>query len=270
MAQQRYIIDARSTKVGVYKTGDYPDFADTPVVVFTKGTYRLSVNGEVITVSSEAGETIFPAFSLIDDIYQAGGASPITMPTTWAEWYALVEGWFSVLAQFSVTTGDVNVDTSGLATETTLAEAVSKMDAVLTEVGYTTDAASNTQNEVTNLNAKFAGLLPFKLISAASTNATVIKAVPGKLGTLTILCTGAAVRYAKLYNKGTAPTVGTDVPVLTIPIPAATTGAGFSITFPNGGLSFATGIGIALTTGSADNDTNAVSAGEVIVAATYY
>jgi hypothetical protein len=120
------------------------------------------------------------------------------------------------------------------------------------------------------LASAFGGLSPFKLISAATTNATVIKSSSGRVATITAICTGSTVRYLKLYNKATAPTVGTDVPVLTIPIPAATAGAGFSITFPNGGLSFATGIGCALTTGSADNDTNAVAAGEIIIAASFY
>lgn len=31
----------------------------------------------------------------------------------------------------------------------------------------------------------------------------------------------AAARYLKLYNKASAPTVGTDTPVLTIPLPPA-------------------------------------------------
>lgn len=96
--------------------------------------------------------------------------------------------------------------------------------------------------------------------SAATTNATVVKGSAGTLYGITATNTNAATRYLKLYNKATAPTVGTDVPVITIAIPA--TG---SVALPIGpmGHRFATGIGLATTTGAADSDTAAVAANEV-------
>ena len=69
-----------------------------------------------------------------------------------------------------------------------------------------------------------------------------------------------AVRYLKFYNKATAPTVGTDTPVLTI---ALAPSAAFNITFPMGRY-FATGIGYGLSTGSADNDTGALTAADIV------
>lgn len=112
------------------------------------------------------------------------------------------------------------------------------------------------------------GWTPARLLSAASTNATSLKASAGQIGFIYAVNLNAAVRYLKLYNKASAPTVGTDVPVATLPIPASATGAGFIVGIP-GGLNFTTGIAYALTTGVADADTGAVAANEIILAFGY-
>jgi hypothetical protein len=108
------------------------------------------------------------------------------------------------------------------------------------------------------------GWSPARLISAASTNATSLKASDGQLGFIWAVNLNAAVRYLKLYNKASAPTVGTDTPIATLPIPASTTGAGFVLPIP-GGVNFSTGIAYALTTGAADSDTGAVAANEIFL-----
>ncbi len=105
---------------------------------------------------------------------------------------------------------------------------------------------------------------PARLISAASTNATSVKASPGAVGFIYVVNLNAAVRYLKLYNKASAPTVGSDTPIATLPIPASATGAGFMLPIP-GGVAFTTGIALALTTGAADADTGAVAANEIFV-----
>lgn len=97
--------------------------------------------------------------------------------------------------------------------------------------------------------------------SANSTNATAGKASAGDLHVISCQNTNAAVRYLKLYNKASAPTVGTDTPIMTIALTATST---FELSFPNGGLYFSTGIAYALTTGSADADTGAVGAGDIL------
>jgi hypothetical protein len=112
-----------------------------------------------------------------------------------------------------------------------------------------------------NLNG---GWTPYKLISANTTNAQSVKASAGSIGFAHVGNNGATVAYLKLYNKASAPTVGTDVPVQTYMIPGATTGAGFTLPIP-AGLSFATGIAIAVTGGAADADTTAVATGQVAV-----
>jgi hypothetical protein len=75
------------------------------------------------------------------------------------------------------------------------------------------------------------------------------------------------VAYVKLYNKATAPTVGTDIPEMILPVPAAVSGVP-GVANPNigfHGLRFALGLGIAITGAAVHTDTTAVAAGQVKV-----
>jgi hypothetical protein len=102
--------------------------------------------------------------------------------------------------------------------------------------------------------------------SAATTNATSIKASAGTLYNSIISNTGASTRYVKFYNKASAPTVGTDVPVITIAIPTnGTVQANMGVL----GHRFATGIALAITGGATDADTTVVGANEVKVLTSY-
>ena len=102
--------------------------------------------------------------------------------------------------------------------------------------------------------------------SAATTNPVLVKGSAGTLFNITASNTGAAAAYLKLYNKATAPTVGTDVPVLTLQIPA---GGFVSPQFGTLGHRFALGIGIGITGAAADNDTTAIVAAQVKVLTSY-
>jgi hypothetical protein len=104
-------------------------------------------------------------------------------------------------------------------------------------------------------------LVNARIMSAANTNATSVKAAPGTLYGIHIGNTAAAAKYLKLYNKAGAPTVGTDVPVLTIPIPA---GGVRDINFGDIGLAFSLGIAYAITGAVADTDTTAVAVNDVV------
>lgn len=105
----------------------------------------------------------------------------------------------------------------------------------------------------------------YSQVTTASTNAAVIKGNPGNLMELTLANPGATAMYVKLYNKATAPTVGTDVPVVTIALPAS----GF--VNPNLGVlgkRFSAGIAIAVTAAAAATDTaNAIAGAQI--SATY-
>lgn len=108
------------------------------------------------------------------------------------------------------------------------------------------------------------GLSISRVISAATTNATSAKASAGQVYGYYVSNINASPRYLKLYNKASAPTVGTDTPVLTFLIPGNTAGVAGHVEFTNG-IAFATGIAFALTTGVADADTGAVAANELVV-----
>lgn len=108
---------------------------------------------------------------------------------------------------------------------------------------------------------------PYFVNSAASTNGALILTGTSSLHAFYATNTGASAAYVKLYNKATAPTVGTDVPEMIIPVPAAVSGVPGVASLPMGflGFRFALGLGIAITGAAADTDTTAVAAGQVKV-----
>jgi hypothetical protein len=108
------------------------------------------------------------------------------------------------------------------------------------------------------------GLTMSKTVSAASTNATSVKGSAGKVYAIQASNVNASARYLKLYNKATAPTVGSDTIVKTLIIPGNTAGAGTNIVFPTG-IEFTTGIAFALTTEATDAGTTGVAASEIVV-----
>lgn len=108
------------------------------------------------------------------------------------------------------------------------------------------------------------GLSSVKVVSAASTNATSVKAAPGKVHGWSATNVNAAVRYLKLYDKASAPTVGTDVPKLTIALQGGTTGTSNNFICDEG-IAFTTGIALALTTEATDAGSTAVSASEHVI-----
>lgn len=97
------------------------------------------------------------------------------------------------------------------------------------------------------------------IVSAATTNATVVKAGAGRVVGWSLANTNAAWRYVKLHNQTTTPTAGTGV-VRTIAIPPN----GVSIFTLEGGIAFATGIALTTVTGAADADATAVGANDII------
>lgn len=120
------------------------------------------------------------------------------------------------------------------------------------------------------LDPRTSGGLSFtSTISAASTNLTQVKATAGQVYGIFATNINAAVRYLKVYNAASADvTVGSTTAVLTLPIPASATGAGFFLKWEHG-LAFGTAISFALTTGVAANDTGAVAANELVVSFFY-
>lgn len=104
------------------------------------------------------------------------------------------------------------------------------------------------------------------LISAATTNATSVKTSAGVINDIMVSNASASAKYFKLYNKASAPTVGTDMPVKTILVPAGST---ICIGCGPFGIRLTTGIAYALTGGIAVADTTAVGLNELSVGISY-
>lgn len=99
-----------------------------------------------------------------------------------------------------------------------------------------------------------------RLVSAAgSNNATLVSDKRTKLWRVTGYNAAAAVRYIKLFNLRVLPAPGTDTPFVTISLAPS---AAFNIPFD--GLTFQTGLGYGLVTGSADSDNTAVTAADIV------
>lgn len=136
--------------------------------------------------------------------------------------------------------------------------------------GTVNDTSATNPMPVQVVTTTTGGATAFRLNGgAASTNATSVKASAGKLMSLCVVNTNASLRYLKFYNKASAPTVGTDTPVLTYAVPASTTGAGFVLHMPPDGIAFTTGIAYATTTAGGDSDTGAITAGDLYINGSY-
>lgn len=100
-----------------------------------------------------------------------------------------------------------------------------------------------------------------RLIAAGSTNATLVLARSGQVGGYYFFNSATYPVYIKLYDSATIPTAGAGVPLATLGVPA---GAAGNVSFA-GGILFSAGIGFTLTKLSADNDTTALVAGDLIL-----
>ena len=111
-----------------------------------------------------------------------------------------------------------------------------------------------TTKKIGNVGIESTGTPAYqKFISATTTNATAVSNAPAKMTILHLVNTGDGVRFFKLYNKASAPIVGTDVPLITVGISAVSSS---NFTLPAlVGIDFSIGISFAITLGAADNDT---------------
>lgn len=95
----------------------------------------------------------------------------------------------------------------------------------------------------------------FHLVTAASTNVNQLTTVPtgfdGMIGWATVTC------YLKLFDKASAPVLGTDTPAMTIMLPA---GVPQRIDFGVETCAFKNGLAIAVTLNPADADATVLAA----------
>jgi hypothetical protein len=100
----------------------------------------------------------------------------------------------------------------------------------------------------------------FHLVTASTTNATVIKASPGNVHGWYLYNSNSAARKVVFHNTTTTPTAGVSV-FFSIVLPAL---GGANVSFPNG-ISFSSGIAITTVTGLADNDATSVALNDLII-----
>jgi len=104
-------------------------------------------------------------------------------------------------------------------------------------------------------------------LSAASTNATVLKSAPASIGLITVFhISGGGVdnKFVKIYNKATTPTAS-DTPILTLVVHNNQTTA----IVPSIPLFLSEGLSYRMTANYADSDNTAVAAGELAINLAY-
>jgi hypothetical protein len=101
----------------------------------------------------------------------------------------------------------------------------------------------------------------FNVVSAASTNLSNQVAAAANLFEVSVSNPTATAAFVKFYNKATAPTLASDVPVLTLSVPAGSTQ---TVSFGQIGKRFASGISLAITGAAAATDATAAVAGVVV------
>lgn len=109
------------------------------------------------------------------------------------------------------------------------------------------------------------GLTQFRRTSTADANVVLVKAGSGRIYGYVFANTSATTRYVKLFNKATAPILGTDPPVRIIMVPAN----GIAAYHIGPGLPFSAGIGMAITADAADGSGASVSASDILVQIDY-
>lgn len=95
----------------------------------------------------------------------------------------------------------------------------------------------------------------FHLVTAATVNSNAIMAIPGQLNRLSGWATVSA--YLKIFDKATAPVLGTDIPVMTIQL---TANIPEYIDFALKPFILKKGLAIAITLNAADADATVLAA----------
>lgn len=130
----------------------------------------------------------------------------------------------------------------------------------LVSVGGPLPTGTNTIGKAIITGSTSMGMTIAKLLSAATTNATSLKASAGTLCGGTVSNNSAAVKFLHLYNKASAPTVGTDSPAFTILLPVGVTTL---VDLGPVGGSFATGIAYSITGAAGDLDATVTAVNDV-------
>lgn len=245
-------------------TGTFAVSGTVTANIGTAGTLALdtSVNGLLVsqgsTTSGEKGPLIQGAVTTAAPSYTTAQTSPLSLTTAGA---LRVDGSAVTQPVSGTVTANAGTGTFGVSGTVTANVGTTNglaLDATLTGGSQKSIPVAGTSG----------GATPYHLISAASTNATSVKGSAGQVYSVTAFNTNASARFLKLYDKATAPSVGTDTPVQTYLIPGNASGAGLTLALPVG-MGFSSGVALAITGAMPDSDTTAIGANDVCVALTY-
>lgn len=226
------------------------------------GDLIVSLDGESVAVTGTFYQATQPVSLATAPSTPVTNVGTFAVQATLAAETTKVIGTVNVAAAQSIavtqaTPGSLNATVVGngtFVTQSTLAAETTKV------IGTVNVSASQT---ITDVPAASGGLSKFHLVSAATTNATNLKASAGQVYAITAFNLNAAAMYLKFHNTAGTPTAGTGV-TDTYMIPGATTGAGLVINIDKG-IIFTTGIGITLVTGITDASAVAVAASEIVL-----
>lgn len=191
-----------------------------------------------------------------------GNVNSITTTTLQGAWVGGTSGAVAVRAIFtSYTSGSPTVTIRGIAAVpwTYIAPVGS---AINVNIGTGSIVAGTNLIGDVGLQARAnptGAALGSHLISAATTNATIVKSSGGRVLGWSYANTTALWVFVKLHNQGTLPIAGSGV-VRAIAIPPNGTNI-FSIP---AGIAFTAGVGLTTTTGAADSDATAVTANAIV------
>lgn len=208
--------------------GSAASAASLPVVIASdQGTVPVSAQGNIAAGVTDAGNPV-----------AVGGIANNAAPTAVATgqrvkaWFSLNGAQASFLASASgvpFTAGNPSNDGVNAATSFVL---------FTSTFSYNWNGGSWDRQRKSNTYARI-------ISSAAAGNPAFLKASPGDVKQFWGVNTSASIVYLQIYNKTTAPVLGTNTPVLTYPIPASVV---FSECLPgDGGAYMSTGIAYAFT-----------------------
>jgi len=178
----------------------------------------------------------------------------------------------AVFLNASIPEGSNNIGSVALATDSTVS--LESGTNVIGDVGLTAgnkiglDSGSELIGTVKVIPSITDSPDYLKFISATGVNSTVVKASAANLGILHIVNGAATLRYFKLYNKATAPIVGTDIPLITITL---SPNSASNFTLPAlVGIDFSIGLSFAVLLGVQDSSTTPFTvSGEVTAMLAY-
>lgn len=231
--------------------------ADTSVTVTTAATpsYGMwSVNDGIFAFNETTNNS--------NGVLNARGARTTGTPGADTDLYLQIRLTVGTSAPTAITTtiGMVSVeDVNAMAVDMTINRGVNTGSNAI-PVNVASMPTTSVNNTVQTPSTSTQGITSFGLINAAnSTNATSLKSSAGVVTSISLFNNGAAAAYFKLYNKASAPTLASDVPIAVYGIGA---GQGRDISFAQH-LRLGTGIAYAIVTGAANTDATAVAVNQV-------